>query len=482
VRDLAELALDAARTAGASYAEARVGRGVRESLTARDETRPTIERSESRGLGVRVLVDGAWGFAAGPSLGRDEIARVSRLACDTARASRIVPGRIVLAPVAAHLDAWQTPMTKDPFKAGIGRKIDILLAINKAALEVKGASFVRSFLIAASDEEFLATSEGTRLDLMTTRLWPGFTVTALDAATGEWATRDGDIPPAQRGLEYLEEIDLDALAARAAEEAIRKLRAPAVTPGTMDLVVHPSSLWLAIHETVARPLEYDRALGDEEDPSPGGPASIGDVGSLRYGSDRMSVTADRTLPGGLATIGYDDEGVPAGSWPLVTRGLLAGFATTRAYAGAEGFPASSGCARAEGWSRAPLLRMPNVSLEPSESPTSLEDLIGDVEEGLYVEGLGAWAINPARTAFQIGADYARTIRRGRLGPPVKDAAYRSGTLDFWRSLEALGGEATWGVGGTFNDGKGEPPQMSPVSHGAPAARFRRVRVVPAGGA
>jgi len=481
MRDLADLALDAARAAGASYADVRVNRYRREEISAREDRVQEITREESSGVGLRCLVDGAWGFAGARESDPGEIPRLARVACEMARANRAgLSRRVSLAPEPRHLDAWQTPMTKDPFKVALERKIDLLLAINSEALAVKGASFVTSFLRSFAEEVYFASTDGSHVDQQITRLWPGFTVVARDLATGDFTSRDSDIPPAQRGYEYLEGIDLAAAAARAAEQAAASLHADPAEPGVLDLVIAPGNLWLLLHESIGRPTQIDRALGYEAGADGGSFISPGDLGTLRFGGDLMNVTADRTMPGGLATVGYDDEGVTAGSWPLVRGGLLVDGQTTREQASWIAQASSKGCASADSWGSPPLQRMPNVSLEPSLDEASLEDLIAGVDKGLYVEGLGPFSVDASRSNFMIGSGWARLISKGRLGAPVRGAAYRAGTLEFWRSLDRLGGEGTWGGGGTFNDLKGEPGQAAASSHGCPAARFRGVRVVNTG--
>jgi TldD protein len=482
VRELADLALDAARAAGASYADVRVGRFRREEVSAREDRVQGIAREESSGVGVRCLVDGAWGFAGSRDARPGEIPRLARAACDIARASgAALSRRVSLAPEPRHLDAWQTPMTKDPFKVPLETKIDLLLAINKEALGVKGASFVTSFLRAVAEETYFASTDGSLLDQQITRLWPGFTVTACDLATGDFATRDSDLPPAQRGYEYVEGAALEAAAAQAAEQAVASLRAAPIEPGVRDLVIAPSNLWLAIHESVGRPTQIDRVLGYEADADGDSFLAIADLGTLRFGSELMNVTADRTMPGGLATACYDDEGVKTRSWPLVTGGLLVGAQTIREQASWIAQAASDGCAYADSWGSPPMQRMPNVSLEPSGAAVGLEELIAGVERGLYLEGVGPWSVDASRSNFLIGSGRARLISKGRLGATVRDAAYRAATLEFWRSLDGVGGDETWGGGGTFHDLKGEPAQDGASSHGSPAARFRGVHVVNTGG-
>jgi len=481
VRDLADLALDAARMAGVSYADVRICRYRRESVSAREDHIQSLQRSESFGAGVRCLVDGAWGFAAGPRVAPADLVGAARAAASMARANRAAVSRpAVRAPEPPHKDAWQTTLTKDPFKVALERKIDLLLKLNREALRVKGASFVTSFLNAVNEQKYFASTEGTYLDQQITRLWPGFTVTARDAAGGDFVTRDCDLPPVQGGYEYVEEADLPALAAAAAEEAVQKLSAAGVEPGVKDIVVHPTNLWLTIHESVGHPTELDRALGYEANFAGTSFATPDKLGVLRYGSDLVNITADRTMPGGLATVGYDDDGVKTKSWPLVQSGLFVGYQTTREQAAWIGQDASKGCAHADSWASFPFQRMPNVSLEPAEGPATVEDLIAGVEDGLYIVGDGSWSIDQQRYNFQFGAGWVRAIKGGRLGPPLRDVAYQSNSVEFWNACDGLGGEETWEVGGSFFDGKGEPGQINAVSHGCPAARFRRVNILNTG--
>ena len=482
MRELCSTALDAARSAGAWYADVRIVRHRRENVTAREDRVQGVERSESFGFGVRCLLDGEWGFAASRRVEPGELARVAKVAVEMARANRAaVSRRVGWAPEPPHKDAWQTTMTKDPLKVPMGRKVSLLLAANKEALKVRGASFVTSFVSLVAEEMYFASTEGMLIDQQVTRVWPSLTVTARDASGSDFSTRGADLAPAQAGWEYVEEADLPALAAEAAEEAVMKLGAAPPPTGKKDLVIDPTNLWLAIHETVGHPTELDRALGYEANFAGDSFATPEKIGSLRYGSPLVSFTADRTMPGGLATVAYDDDGVKARTWPLVRSGLFVDYQTTRDLAGRIGQDASKGCSRADGWGSFPFQRMPNISLEPSEEPLTTEDLIAGVEDGIYLAGGGSWSIDPQRYNFQFGAGSARLIKGGRLGPPVRDVAYQSNSIDFWNACDGIGGEGTFWVGGTFFDAKGEPVQMNAVSHGCPAARFRGVDVLGTGG-
>ncbi|MBI3450205.1 MAG: TldD/PmbA family protein [Acidobacteria bacterium] len=479
MRDLAEAALDAARAAGADYAEVRIVRRRVEEIRARGESIAPIQRTESEGLSVRCLAGGAWGFAAAGGPGSQLLGRIAQEACAAARESRkLMSGPVELAPEPAHLDAWQTPLTKDPFKVSTEAKISLLLAAHQEALRVPDTTSVTSFLISSLESVYFASTGGSRLDQDFTRVWPGLTVVAGDARTGAFASRDLDASAAQAGFEHAEEALRPARAAQAAEEAVQTLRAPVVAEGAMDLVLDPSALWPAILHTIGPYIDLDVALG-REDPSDGTAlARPSDLGSKVLGGERLNVTADRTMRGGLATAGYDDEGVRAGSWPLVRGGILVGFATTREQARQIGEPASRGAAAADGWGNVPLSRLPNIAVEPAGDPVGVEDLIAGIGRGLYCVGTRGWSVSSGRTSFQIVPGFVRAIARGKLGAPVRGAACRAAAIPFWKSMDGVGGEATWGASGTLRDVKGVPPQERGASFGSPAARFRAVPIVP----
>jgi TldD protein len=464
---MAAAALDASDGSGVSYSDVRIVRRRVETIRARESRIERIERSESYGFGVRCLVDGAWGFCAGRGAARADLEQASRAAARMAKANRAAVSRpVVLAAEPRHLDAWQTPMTKDPFRVPLARKADLLLLAAEAALAVQGARYVASTVTAITEEKIFSSTDGTFVDQRITRIWPRLAVTALDPAKSRFRTRAIDLPPAQAGWEYVEDAGLPELASRAAREAVEVLSARAVKPGKMDLVIDPTCLWLSVHETIGRPTELGRALGHEDGFAGTSFAAPDAPSSLRIGSSILNFTADRTMPGGLATAGYDDDGVETRSWPIVRDGALVDYQKTRALASSFQQDSSNGCASAESWSAFPIGRMANVSLEPAEGPVGIEDLIAGVENGLYLAGAGPCSADVRQASFHFAPGSARVIRKGRLGPLVE--------------CDAIGGEETWQAGGAFTDLQGEPPQINASSHGCPAARFRGIDVLSTG--
>ncbi len=478
MKDLAAVALDAARSAGAGYADIRVNRYRNERIAAREDHLSGLSDSESFGFGVRVLVRGTWGFAASGEVTREEVRRVAALAVATAKAN--VSGRrepVRLAPAPACEDVWQTPYAKDPFRVPLSRKADLLLAINREALKVAGAKYCSSSLHFVREDKVFASSEGTYLEQTLIRSNPAYTVTAVDGKTGRFATRSHDIPPAAYGYEYVEEAGLVEAAPRMAEEAVRKLRAAPVEPGKKDLVLHPSNLWLTIHESVGHPTELDRALGYEANFAGTSFATPDKLGKLRFGSPIVNFIGDRTLPGGLATVGYDDDGVKARRWHLVRDGIFVDYQTTREQARWIGQSTSKGCAHADSWASVPFQRMPNVSLLPGEKPLSLEELVAGVQDGIYIVGDGSYSIDQQRYNFQFSGQFFREIKKGKLGGPLRDVAYQANTVEFWNACDAIGGPEGWMTHGSFYDGKGEPGQVNAVSHACSPSRFRGINVL-----
>jgi TldD protein len=379
-------------------------------------------------------------------------------------------------------DVWQTPHAKDPFRIPLGRKVDLLLAANREALKVAGVKSCTSFLHFVGEEKIFASTEGSLIEQRLIRSNPGCTVTAVDPKTGKFESRAHDVPPASLGYEHVEQARLVEEAPRLAEEAVRRLRARPVQPGSKDLVLHPSNLWLTIHESVGHPTELDRALGYEANFAGTSFLTPEKLGTFRFGSPGVYIEADRTMPGGLATVGYDDEGVPADRWLLVREGIFVDYQTTREQARWIGRKQSRGCSHSDSWGSVPFQRMPNVSLLAGESSAGLEELLDGVRDGVYVEGRGSYSIDQQRYNFQFSGQSFREIRNGKLGEPLRDVAYQASTPDFWNSCDALGGKETWQAYGTFYDGKGEPGQVNAVSHGCPLARFRKITILNTGGA
>lgn len=480
-REFAADALDAARTRGASYADVRVNRYLTQSILAREDRITLVQDTESFGAGVRVLVDGAWGFAASSRVERLEAGPLAGKAVAVARAVRpLKRGTVVLTPPRPVQDVWQTPISKDPFRVPLEPKADLLLAICRAALEVKGASFCDASMSFVREEKFFASSEGTITEQVLVRSFPTFLVTSVDPATGRFQTRRSLARPVGMGYEYVDSYPWLEEAPAAAEEAVRKHEAAPAEPGRRAVILHPSHLWLTIHESIGHPTELDRILGYEANYAGTSFVKLEDRGSLRFAAEIVNVEGDRTQEGALATAGYDDEGVRCRRWPIIRDGVLTDFQTTREQAAAIGMETSHGCCHADSWESVPFQRMPNVSLLPGSRQVGVEEAIAATEDGIYIVGDGSFSIDQQRYNFQFGGQTFWEVRGGRITRMLRDVAYQSNTLEFWRSCDLIGGEASYEIGGTFSDGKGEPIQSNPVSHGCPVARFRNVSILNTG--
>jgi len=486
---MAMLALDTARSAGASYADVRVSHAQVQSVATREDRVTNMSDSETMGFGVRVLVGGAWGFAASRDLSRNEVQRVSRAAVAQARANRRAMQRqIQLAPVDPVPDGrWSAPARIDPFTIPIEDKAALLLRANAEALKVAGARFVNSNMFFLKDERTFASTEGTFTVQRLVRSLPRMNVTAVASDMSDFQSRNStEIAPMARGWEHVLDADLVAKAPMWAEEAVQKLTARSVEPGRYDLVLDPTHLWLTIHESIAHPTELDRAMGYEANYA--GTSFLAPprdmIGRFRYGQDLMNIQADRKQEGGLSTIGWDDEGVPADQWMLIERGIFKDYQTTREQApwiaDITGNTRSHGCSYGQNWSDVQFQRMPNVSLLPSETDSSLEEIISGVPNGIFIKGDGAFSIDQQRYNFQFGGQAFWEIKNGRKGQMLKDVTYQARTPEFWNSMDMIGGRSSYFLGGAFNDGKGQPGQSNAVSHGCVPARFRNVGVINTG--
>jgi len=475
---LADAALSTAKRLGASYADIRINRSRFESVSTREQQVLNVSRTQSFGCGVRVLVKGTWGFAASPVVTVEEVRRVTQTAVEIARANSMFQRKLVrLVPVPKTVATWKSSFQKDPFDVALEDKIDFLLKLNQSAMKTAGVSFVNSSMLWVDEQKFLVTSDGSRIEQYLIRGLPGFIVTAVNRESGDFQTRASLRGPQAMGYEYIEKYPWASEVQQAGEEAVRKLTAKTVEPGKYDLVLHPSHLWLTIHESVGHSTELDRALWWEADYAGTSFLTPDKIGRLQFGSKIVNFVADRTQSAGLATVGYDDEGVPGQRWYLVKDGVFVDWQTTRDLAPLIGRKTSYGCLRAESWASVPFPRMPNVSLQPGNENASLDDLIGDVERGILIYGDGSYSIDHQRYNFQFGGQTFWEISKGKVAGMLRDVAYQSRTTDFWGSCDGLGGPATYQLGGAFNDGKGEPSQLSPVSHGCPVARFRQVNVL-----
>jgi TldD protein len=484
-KDLLMAALQTARDAGASYADARLGRYRRQSVSTRERQVTEVSGAESFGIGIRGLVNGSWGFAATRDLTKASVHAAAEDAVRIARAAAPFQKRpVVLAPVAPVVGAWQTPVERDPLDVPLEEKVSLLLAANEAALTVKGVRFVTSSLSLLREEKTLATTDGTLTVQTFYRVSPEFTATAI--ASGDFQSYTHEIAPRGAGWEYVTGLGMAAHAAEWASLAVEKLSARSVEPGQYDLIIDPTNLWLTIHESIGHPTELDRAMGYEANYA--GTSFIAPperhIGQLRYGRELMNVRADRTQPGSLARCAWDDEGVPADEWLLVEKGVFKDYQTTREQAGwisqLTGVTRSHGCAFADSWASVTFQRMPNVSLLPGDDAIGLDDIVGATERGIVIKNRGSWSIDNQRYNFQFSGQAFYEVRNGKITGMLRDVAYQARTPEFWNSMDMIGGAASYWMGGSSYDGKGEPAQLNAVSHGCPPARFRGVTVVNTG--
>ena len=487
------LALDAAKSAGASYADVRISRNRNQAISTRERRVQNLVDNETFGFGVRVLVDGAWGFAASRELTRDEVSRIARQAVAQARANRTTLVRpVTLAPVTPTPDGtWRGPARIDPFDVPIEEKVELLLAANAAALGVAGARFVNSQMFFLREEKTLATTDGTYVVQTIYRAQPSLNITAVASDNSDFQTRQSnDVQPMGKGYEHVLDAKLVENAPKWADEAVRKLSAKPVEVGRYDLVLHPSHLWLTIHESIAHPTELDRAMGYEANYAGTSFVAPPDkmLGTLKYGPEFMNIQGDRSQPGSLSACGWDDEGVRPDEFLIIRNGIFNDYQTTREQAlwldwwysrhGRE--PRSHGCSYAQSWADVQFQRMPNVSLLPGEQNLSWDDLIAATDRGIAIVGDGSFSIDQQRYNAQFGGQVFYEIRGGKIVGMLKDVAYQLRTPEFWNSMDMIGGRDSYMLGGAFNDGKGQPSQSNAVSHGCVPARFRNVNVINTG--
>ena len=479
LRELADAALQRAAQLGAEHADFRAERTRGQHIGLSDGNLETQFDSDDLGLAVRVVVGGTWGFASAVDLTTDAAARAAAEAVDVARvAAAINTERIELADEPAHGEVtWLSAYEVDPFTVGVGDKIALLDAWSRQLLDADGVDHVDASLYQVKECKFYSDGATTALQ-QRVRLHPSLTAVAV-AADGRFETMRTLAPPAGRGYEYLTGTGWDFPAELAEMPALlaEKMVAPSVQAGRYDLVIDPSNLFLTIHESIGHATELDRALGYEAAYAGTSFATFDKLGSLQYGSPIMHVTGDRTAEHGLATIGYDDEGVAGQSWDLIAGGVLAGYQLDRRIARLTGLGRSNGCAFADSASHMPIQRMANVSLQPVAGGPSTAELIAGVTDGIYIVGDKSWSIDMQRYNFQFTGQRFYRIRGGQLAGQLRDVAYQATTTDFWNSMEAVGGPQTYVLGGAFNCGKGQPGQVAPVSHGCPAVVMRGIRIL-----
>jgi TldD protein len=479
LKNLADAALATAKAAGASYADIRINRYRNQFLFTRDKRVQNIVNTEDFGFGVRVIVDGTWGFASSSAVTKDDIAGIARQAVGIAKANRSVnTDPVTLAPVDAYADVeWNTPVQKDPFDMPLQPKIDLLLQINEEALKVAGASFVSAFMLFVNEKKFFASSEGSFITQSLIRSYPTFSVTSVDRDTNRFYRRNALTAPMGMGYEYIESLPLLQEVRQAAEEAVAMHRAKPAVAGQKTLILHPSNLWLTIHESVGHSTELDRALGYEANFAGTSFLTTEKLGKYQFGSPLATIVGDKTQPRAMATCGYDDDGVKTTSFPIIKDGMFVDYQTTRDQAHLIGQTASHGCSYADNWSSVPFQRMPNVSLQPNTKNVTEQDIISATEDGVYVKGDGSYSIDHQRYNFQFSGQTFWEVKNGKITTQLRDLAYQANTPEFWKSLDMLGGASTYQLGGAFSDGKGQPVQSNSVSHGCPVARFSKVNVL-----
>ncbi|TVR50994.1 MAG: TldD/PmbA family protein [Gemmatimonadales bacterium] len=490
-RALAMRALNAAQGAGADYADVRINTNRNQGISTRERQILGVSDNVTSGFGVRVLVEGTWGFAASGVVTPDEVERVARVAVAQARANRVAQRRPVeLAPYDIESDGvWRSPIRSDPFEIPIEEKVAYLFQANEAAMGVAGVRFVNSSMFFLREDKFFANTDGVVTDQTIFRCLPSMNVTAVSADNSDFQSRSStDIAPMGLGYEHVVDSDLVGLAPRFAEEAVEKLSAPSVDPGQYDLILLPTHLWLTLHEAIAHPTELDRIFGYEANYA--GTSFIWPLeeylGRFRYGPDWMNVVGERSTPGGLSTVGWDDEGVAPQDYHIVKDGILNDLQTTREQAlwledwyRSQGREARShGNSYAQSWADVQFQRMPNINLLPyPDRDVSVEELAEGIERGILIDGSGSFSIDQQRYNAQFGGQVFREIRNGRIGGMLKDVAYQIRTPEFWNAMDLAGGESTYFTGGAFGDGKGQPAQSNAISHGCPATRHRSVTVI-----
>jgi TldD protein len=476
IEDILARALASAKRAGATYADARIVRRRSEYVGTREDHIAGVGFSETYGIGVRVIADGAWGFASSrlvSGVGADDAAKK---AVAIARAAR--PGLkrpVELAPAPVMRGTWRTKMEIDPFEVPLADKAEWLLALWPLVKDVALVKFASGSISSLAEHKTFASSDGTYVEQIQTRIGPSFSVTAV--ADGQFESRAAEVPPMQAGWEYVTKSSLAKDARRIAEDAVKKLKSPSVTPGKRDLILAPSNLWLTIHESVGHPTELDRVLGLEANFAGTSFVTPDKLGKLKYASDIVTLYADKTVAGGLASCAWDDDGVATQRWDLVKGGTLVGLQTTRDQAAWIGETASRGTSYAQDHSSVAFQRMPNVSLAPSAKETSLEDIIAATDDGVLITGNGSWSIDHQRYNFQFSGQMFHEVKGGKITRSLRDVAYQANSLQFWNACDMVGGPKSWELHGTLSDGKGEPGQSNAVSHGCPPARFRQVDIL-----
>lgn len=498
---LADTALNAAKAKGATYTDVRIGRYLQQFLFTREKNVQNISNAESFGVGIRVIANGTWGFSATSDVTPDGIKKCAETAVAIAKAnSKLQSEPVELAPVKGHGEVtWKTPIEKNALAVPVKDKIDLLLGVNNAAMD-NGAAFVNSALFMINEQKYFASTDGSYIDQDIHRIWPNFTVTAVNKTSGGFRSRQALSAPMGMGYEYLDGLakdkamnpagfnsykntyDMQEDAVNASKHAKEKLTAKSVVPGKYDLVLDPDHLGLTIHESVGHPLELDRVLGYEANYAGTSFATLDKwkSGDFKYGSDKVNIVADKIQPLSLGNTGYDDEGVKCKEWDLIKDGILVNYQAIRDQAKIINEKESHGCCFADNWSSVQFQRMPNVSLKPGTEKLSVAEMVKNVEKGIYILGRGSYSIDQQRYNFQFGGQLFYEIKNGEITNMLEDVAYQSNTQEFWNSCSQICDKDDYKFFGSFFDGKGQPSQSSAVSHGSSTTRFDGVNVINTG--
>lgn len=467
---------------GIEYGDCRIIRRITQEIVVKNKSPEVVKSQESYGIGIRVLVDGAWGFAATNELDARSVNQTARIAVAVARASTRLPACVKeqLAPNTPVKDSYTTPYQVDPFDISLEDKLNVLIQATQQMLKHRKVKIARSFFNAMKEEKIFGSTEGALIDQ--TILWCGGGIVAFAIDNGEVQHRS--YPSSFRGnfntggWEFFESLDLVGHADQTAEEAVQLLKSPPCPADVTTIILTDDQLALQVHESIGHAIELDRVFGSEVSLAGTSFLSPEMRGSFRYGSPVVNVFADATAPGGLGTFGYDDEGVPAQRIPIIKEGIFQGFLTSRATALRIGETHSNGTMRADGWQNFPLIRMTNINLEPAEPQAGwdFEELIADTKKGLLLLTNKSWSIDDRRVNFQFSTEVAREINNGKLGRMYKNPIYTGITWEFWRSCDAVCSRKWWKMWGTPNCGKGDPMQTMFVGHGVAPARFRNIQV------
>ena len=495
-KELADVALNTAKSKGASYADVRIGRYLQQFVSTRDRKVQGVANTENYGVGIRVLANGAWGFAATNNVTKEAVAKAAEQAVAIAKANAKIQGEPVQLAAQKGFGevSWKAPIEINAFEVPVKEKVDLLMQVNDIAL-TNGASYVNANISAVNEQKYFASTDGSYIDQDIHRIFPGFNITRIDRASGKFKTRGALSAPMGMGYEYMharpqdrvqgvttrykERYDILEDVKNATVDVAQKLTAKSVEPGKYDLVLDPSHLWLTIHESVGHPTELDRVLGYEANYAGTSFLTLDKwkSGNFKFGNEKVNIVADKLQKGSLGAVGWDDEGVKCKEWDLIRSGVLVDYQAIRDQAHIIGHTESHGCCYSQGWDDVQFQRMPNVSLRPGTARLSVDDMIKNVEKGIYIIGDGSYSIDQQRYNFQFGGETFYEIKDGKITGMLNDVAYQSNTQEFWNSCAAICDASDYRLGGSFNDGKGQPGQSSAVSHGSATTRFNGVNVI-----